>query len=370
MLAGDWQKMTAAMIRDRGEIARLGAAWQRLAAASLEPSGLNAPEMILPILARHPGGELMTVGQAGELLLALPVSKRSLPLPHRTNLATPLTLMGLPHVDSELASSSIAEMLMALDRPLFLRSLPVDGPFFKTSSREAPRFSIIESWSRAALDVSGNFETWFETNFERKRRKEYRRLRARLGEEGKLESASLASDGDAAAWAAELLALEAAGWKGTRKTALAADPGMAFALADACRGLHAAGKLRFWKLELDGRPIAMMYAIIEGSNAWLCKIAYDEVYARFSPGVLLLLDATEALFNDSSVKFADSCAIPNHPMIDNIWRDRIEVADVLLAPKHVSAIRFKTTFLALSAERRARAATKSLLHRFSKRSVS
>ncbi|NJM31003.1 MAG: GNAT family N-acetyltransferase [Rhizobiales bacterium] len=309
----------------------------------------------------------MTVRQAGELLLALPVATRSLPLPHRTNLVTPLTLMGLPHADSELASTAIVEMLGALDRPLLLRSVPKDGPFFKTISREAPRFSVIESWNRAALDVSGSFETWFEENFERKRRKEYRRLRARLGEEGKLENLSLAKNDDAGKWAAELLALEAAGWKSTKKTALAADPGMAFALADACRGLHAAGKLRFWKLELDGRAIAMMYAIAEGANAWLCKIAYDEAYSRFSPGVLLLLDATEALFNDPSIKFADSCAIPNHPMIDNIWRDRIDVADILLAPRQVSAVRFKTTFLALTSERKARAATKSILQRFSKR---
>jgi CelD/BcsL family acetyltransferase involved in cellulose biosynthesis len=369
MLAGDWQKMTAALIRDRGEIARLGAAWQRLAAAALEPSGLNSPELVLPILSRYQNGELMTVGQAGELLLALPVSKRSLPLPHRTNLVTPLTLMGLPHADAELASNSLEAILGVLDQPLLLRSVPVDGPFFKTISREAPRFQVIESWSRAALDVSGDFATWFDTNFERKRRKEYRRLRARLGEEGTLESVSLANDGDASAWAAELLALEAAGWKGTRKTALAADPEMAFALADAARSLHTAGKLRFWKLQRDGRPVAMMYAIVEGPNAWLCKIAYDETFARFSPGVLLLLDATEALFAEPQIKFADSCAIPNHPMIDNIWRGRIKVADILVAPKHVSAARFKATSFALSADRKARFATKSVLQRFSKRSV-
>jgi CelD/BcsL family acetyltransferase involved in cellulose biosynthesis len=367
MLAGDWQKMTAALIRDRGEIARLGPAWQHLAAGSLEPSGLNAPEMILPILCRYPGGELMTVAQAGELLLALPTSSHAFPLPYRSGLLSPLTPMDLPHVDSELASAAIAEMLAALDQPLQLNWLPVDGPFFKTCSREAPRFAVIESWSRAALDVSGDFETWFETNFERKRRKEYRRLRARLGEEGTLESVSLANDGDAAAWVTEHLALEAAGWKGAERTAIAAYPDMAFAFADGARSLHAAGKLRFWKIQLDGRPIAMMYAIVEGANAWLCKIAYDEAYARFSPGVLLLLDATESLFTEPQIKFADSCAIPNHPMIDNIWRDRIEVADILLAPKNVSAIRFKTTFVTLSAERKAKAAAKSLVHRFSKR---
>ena len=36
----------------------------------------------------------------------------------------------------------------------------------------------------------GDHAAWFETNFERKRRKEYRRWRSRLGEMGKLESLS------------------------------------------------------------------------------------------------------------------------------------------------------------------------------------
>ena len=107
-----------------------------------------------------------------------------------------------------------------------------------------------------------------------------------------------------------------------------------------CQFLAAAGKLRFWKLALDGKTIAITYAIVEGDQAWLHKIAYDEAYAKYSPGVLLVLYATERLFAESGITLVDSCAIPGHPMIENIWRDRIKVADVMIAPNSIGAQRF------------------------------
>ena len=66
-------------------------------------------------------------------------------------------------------------------------------------------------------------------------------------------------------------------------------------------------------------------------------------YAKYSPGVLLVLYATERLFAESGITFVDSCAIPGHPMIENIWRDRIKVADVMIAPNSIGVKRFAMT---------------------------
>jgi hypothetical protein len=92
-----------------------------------------------------------------------------------------------------------------------------------------------------------------------------------------------------------------------------------------------------WRMMLDKRTVAIIHAVAEGDRLWLGKIAYDEKLARFSPGVLLILYVTERIFADGGVTLADSCAIPNHPMIDNIWRDRLEVADVAVGPRSISA---------------------------------
>jgi hypothetical protein len=160
---------------------------------------------------------------------------------------------------------------------------------------------------------------------------------------GRFEFSSLAAGRDCLPWAVELLALEAAGWKGKRGTALAMNLSVESAFVEACKMLSAAGKLRFWKLALNGKPVAIMHAIVEGDQAWLGKIAYDENYAKYSPGVLLVLHATEKLFAQNGLVLVDSCAIPGHPMMENVWRDRIEVADVMIAPKSISTRRFSLT---------------------------
>jgi CelD/BcsL family acetyltransferase involved in cellulose biosynthesis len=208
------------------------------------------------------------------------------------------------------------------------------------------------------LNLTGTYETWAESNFGAKRREEYRQLANRLSELGNFESLSLEVGRDCKPWVTDLLALEAAGWKGKRGTAIAADHALRAAFRDSCQFLAAAGKLRVWKLALDGKTIAITYAIVEGNQAWLHKIAYDETYAKFSPDVLLVLYATERLFAETGIALVDSCAIPGHPMIENIWRDRIKVADVMIAPNSIGVKRFAFT---LKAER-LRRATRQMIH--------
>ena len=86
------------------------------------------------------------------------------------------------------------------------------------------------------------------------------------------------------------------------------------------------------RLCADARPIAAIVILRSGTSAWCWKIAYDEVHARFSPGVQLLLDATDMLLRDRGVIRADSCATPDHPMIDHVWRERLVLADRLISP--------------------------------------
>jgi hypothetical protein len=185
---------------------------------------------------------------------------------------------------------------------------------------------------------------------------------------GKLDTVSWAPGEATDPWADEFLALEAMGWKGKRGTALAADPAAATALREVLRNLGAERALRFWKLTLEGRTAAMLFATVMGGEAWLGKIAHDEALAKFSPGVLMLLQATEALMADAQVKRADSCASPGHPMIDHIWRDRLQMADVLLAPP-----RWRPFGALLAAERargKLRGAARDVVNRALKRKSS
>ena len=65
----------------------------------------------------------------------------------------------------------------------------------------------------------------------------------------------------------------------------------------------------------------MLASFTTGRHAYSFKTAYDEDYARFSPGVLLQRENL-ALLEQDGFEWADSCASPDHPMIDHIWRER------------------------------------------------
>ncbi len=316
--------------------AAIGSDWHDLARRSLAPGGPHSPELLLPALNGQTGARLACVRDSDGLQLILPLAKGSLISVYCSH-STPLSIPSLPLVGAATAAPALAALLRVLRSPVLLRGVPMAGPLWEPLANAADHMTVLDEWERAILRPGGGFAEWFATNFERKRRKEYRRLQARLSERGRFEALTLDENGDITTWTDEFLTLEAAGWKGKRGTALKIASGST--LHESLLRLAASGKLRFWKLALDGKPIAMLYAIVDRGQAWLGKIAYDENNARFSPGVLLILHATHRLFEEN-VKEADSCAIPGHPMIDNIWRDRLKVADVMIAGPTVNRTGF------------------------------
>ena len=55
-----------------------------------------------------------------------------------------------------------------------------------------------------------------------------------------------------------------------------------------------------------------------GEGVFSFKTAFDEAFSRFSPGVLLQIE-NYALLDRPGLAWADSCAAPDHPMIDSLW---------------------------------------------------
>ena len=64
------------------------------------------------------------------------------------------------------------------------------------------------------------------------------------------------------------------------------------------REAFARGALSMLALRLDGVPIAMKCNLESGVGAFALKVAFDETYARFSPGVALEVEAIRRLHDD------------------------------------------------------------------------
>lgn len=363
MLARFWQKMKVDNLCGQ-DAAALSAAWRALGVAALEPAAFQSAEFALPILKQTPKASVATVKDGALMMMAVPWQQakgfeRSIP--------SPFIASGLPQVVGHSAQAAVLAFMNARQVPFLFCALPTESAFYGLLEQAAPQLHVIKRWKRAALQITGTYEQWLTNNFDHKRRKELKRLRARLSEQGELKFESLNHSGNLDGFVNDLLELEGKGWKGARGTAMKADAQASTLFGEICANLHRAGTLRFWSLKLNGKPIASLFGMVEGTQGWIVKIAYDEAFAKFSPGVLLVLDATAALFAEPNLKLIDSCAIPGHPMIDRIWRDRIDIADVLVAPARVSRLRFATTVAALLGHARLRETAKSIFYRLTKR---
>ncbi len=152
----------------------------------------------------------------------------------------------------------------------------------------------------------------------------------RLAETGKLVH-RVARGPDEIRHAVEaFLALEAAGWKGRERTAMAIDRYRAAFAREAVYGLAEHDLCRIHSLTLDGRLIASLIVFVEAGVAYTWKTAYDESYAAYSPGVLLMMEVTKQHLDDPNIEMTDSCAVPDHPMISRLWSERRPIGTLVI----------------------------------------
>src|SRR6185436_15718227 len=89
------------------------------------------------------------------------------------------------------------------------------------------------------------------------------------------------------------------------------------------------GRLMMLGLRLAGRWIALKCNFLSGEGSFAFKIAYDEEYARFSPGTLLELENIRRFHAQPELRWMDSCADPDHFMANRLWLDRRGLADLV-----------------------------------------
>lgn len=342
----------------------------RLVTNLLESPGFAAPELQRALAVNAPGGCLFEITESGVTLAQMLVKKRRRPFPFWESWITPLSPSGMVTLAASDGPAAVEALLNKLKNPVLLRQIPVEEQTFGLLQYLAGQHQVLSQWQRAALKTEGTFDSWLQDNFDQKRRKELKRLRARLSEQGALETQTLSNETDLASFIDDFLRLEASGWKGQKGTALQQDEAMEKALRQGLANLLDAGKLRFWRIVIDGKAIASLFAFVDHGRATLGKIAYDQDFAKYSPGVLIILDATEYFFSDPGVHFADSNAIPGHPMIDRIWRDRLSVADVFVAPHGVSPFKFRLIVTAEKLRHNLRNRIKTMYYKAKRKSAS
>ena len=323
------------------------APWDALGQWASTPNPFLESWYLLPALeAFDPYGKvrLLTV-RAGETLAGLlPISREKryyrYPLPQLCGWTHANCFLGAPLVARGLEKIFWRALFNWADEHasgalfLHLARLPLYGPLHAAmqevlAEQDRPA-ALVQSEQRALLSSPLSPDDYLAEALSAKKRKELRRQHRRLSEEGELLFERRDDAAGVDEWADAFLWLEAKGWKGKAGSAMAKDAGTTLLFKSALQGAAARGRLERLTLALDGTPIAMLANFVAPPGAFAFKTAFDENYARFSPGVLLQRENL-ALLDRNEIHWCDSCASPDHPMIDHFWRERRTIGRVSIA---------------------------------------
>ena len=255
----------------------------------------------------------------------------------------PFGRLGVPPLDTDDPEATVAGLFESLRSParrvpplLVLPDLPLEGPLarlvIRTALSRGLAMALSDRSSRAVLDASiGPAETYLRRSLGPKRHRDHgRRLRI-LKSMGSL-SFEAASDPLSVREAFEdFLYLEASGWKGRAGSALLQDRHRTAFAREAVNGLAAQDGARVYSLRLDGEAIGSLVVLLSKGRGVAWKTAYDERFARARPGALVAALATEAMIADPTILSVDSCAVPDHGILNPLWRDRVEVGTLVIS---------------------------------------
>jgi hypothetical protein len=325
-------------------------AWESLAAAAIEPNPFYEHWMLIPALREfadrnvrilfvyNSQGDERSAVLCGVIPIVRQSSYRKLPI---SNLSlwkhkycfhcTPLLRAGFAERVLT-AYCDWAEQNSNLWSLTEFNETSGDGLFAQLVNDELARRGCrtyqVESFERAMLEPAVNGETYLQTNVSGGRLKEFRRQFNRLKEKGEVDFVELDREEDLEDWIQNFMDLEASGWKGRAGSAMLLDEASRNFFSEVVGEAFRRSRLVMTGLRLDGKPIALKCNLLAEPGGFAFKIAFNEEYAHFSPGIQLELETILRIHRRPRIRWMDSCAVPNHPMIDHLWMERRRIRTV------------------------------------------
>lgn len=258
------------------------------------------------------------------------------------------SFLSTPVIDPAFIGEVATAFLSAIDAdpnlPKLIRVKNLDGPseasaaLLAALARRGTRYRILSQRQRPFAAREDGVKTSGSTR--KKMRQDWNRLSA-------AGAVDIVNDRAAIADAIEVfLGLEAAGWKGEKGTALLSKPSDARFARRFLTNLATGRKASVALLRVDGEPIAAQVLLYEGDMAYTWKTAYDQAYAKYSPGALLLDKITEELFS-SGIAGIESCSTEDGFM-GRVWQGRRETLDLLADVGARPSLAFSVATLAAS----------------------
>lgn len=322
-----------------------------LCARTIEPNVFFNPRFLAPAMPRLEDREVrLAVIRDGDeyrnrlrLLVPISVERPVVPLgvPVMRTWSSPFGPLGTPLIDRDDPVGVVEDFLSMLSRPhlkmpkvLILPDIRLDGPVASliATVAETRGLTLVTTGqtSRPVLESELDGDDYLKASLRAHHYREFRRLKRRLGDLGKLEHAVARGPEEIRHAIERFLTLEASGWKGRERTAMAIDRFRAAFAREAVHRLAEQDMCRIHSLTLDGRTVACLIVFVEAGVAYTWKTAYDETLAAYSPGTLLMIEVTRQHLDDPNIMMTDSCAVPDHPVMSRLWSERKPVGTLVI----------------------------------------
>jgi CelD/BcsL family acetyltransferase involved in cellulose biosynthesis len=147
------------------------------------------------------------------------------------------------------------------------------------------------------VDLSNGFDEWFE-NLGRRMRRNARRARRLVSEQGKMEVVKIESPEQLEPHLASCFEISKKSWKGALGKDLGGRPDRRQFYTEFAQLAVARGWGSIWLLKLDGKPIAFELHLRRRHKVLLLATDYDLSFKDLSPGVALRLTVLKQLAAD------------------------------------------------------------------------
>lgn len=322
-----------------------------LAARTVEPNIFFNPRFLAPAMPRLEDKEVrLAVMRDGDdhrsrlrLLVPFTVERSSVALgvPVMRTWSNIYGPLGTPLLDRDDPAGVLEDFLSMLSRPhlklprvFVFPEIRLDGAFagllrLVAGANNLP-LTVTNEYDRSHLVSRLDGEEYMRANLSSHRRGEFRRLHRRLQEQGELKYEVARTPDEIRAATEAFLSLEASGWKGRERTAMAVDRFRAAFAREAIDRLAELDMCRIHSLRLNGRIIASLVVFVEAGIAYTWKTAFDETLSAFSPGTLLMIEITKSHLEDPNIEMTDSCAAPNHPLVGRLWGETRQIGTMIV----------------------------------------
>ncbi|RVD32825.1 GNAT family N-acetyltransferase, partial [Mesorhizobium sp. M4A.F.Ca.ET.020.02.1.1] len=263
-----------------------------LCARTVEPNVFFNPRFLAPAMPRLEDREVkLAVIRDGDeyrnrlrLLVPFSVERPAIPLgvPVMRTWSSPFGPLGTPLVDRDDPVGVIEDFFSMLSRPhlkmprvFVLPDIRLDGPVASllTAFAETRGLTMVTTgkMDRPMLESEADGEDYLKASLRSHHYREFRRLKRRLADLGQLEHIVARGPEDIRHAIESFLTLEAAGWKGRERTAMAIDRYRAAFAREAVHRLAEHDLCRIHSLTLDGRTIACLIVFVEAGVAYTWK---------------------------------------------------------------------------------------------------